>query len=303
MKYLIPFFILLIAVTAVTVSAQEIAFTFDDAPTHDGPLFSGEERTRRIIGHLKKERIQAAFFVITQNIDATGDKRLADYSAAGHLLANHSHTHGHIHQLGISSYVKDIRKADSILKTTYPAYEPWFRYPFLDEGRTVQARDSIRRALAEFGLANGYVTVDNYDWYLNNLLRIATQEGKQVNTEIMRKIYLDHVFESITFYDSIAATHLGRSPRHVLLLHENDLAAMFLGDLIDLVKQKGWKIISPTDAYHDPIARMVPDVLFNGQGRIAALARAKGIPARQLVQKSEDEVFLDELTKQLKAFE
>jgi hypothetical protein len=182
-------------------------------------------------------------------------------------------------------------------------FAPWFRYPFLDEGRSKPVRDSIRSALKDLGLSNGYVTIDNYDWYLNSLLRKAKQEGKKVNHGNLRSVYLEHIWNSVQFYDSIARQTLGRSPRHVLLLHENDLTAYFLSDLIQLLREKGWKIISPTEAYEDPIATHIPEVLFNGQGRVGAIAREKGSAAKDLIQLSEDEAFLDELLRTRKVFE
>lgn len=287
----------------ISLSAQEIAITFDDAPTGDGPILSGKARTQKILAHLKYHDVEAvAFFVLTRHITSETEKRLHQYSKAGHLLANHSHSHAHIHTLGAQAYISDIKKADSVLRL-YPGYQRWFRFPFLDEGRTMSARDSIRNALNEMNLINGYVTVDNYDWYLNHLLAKAWAKNNKVKLELLGELYVDHILESIRFYDSIALTYLGRSPRHVLLLHENDLAALFLGDLLKQLKEQGWKIISPIKAYEDAIASHVPDVLFNGQGRVAAIAREKGIPARQLVQESEDEVYLDELVRSRGVFE
>jgi peptidoglycan/xylan/chitin deacetylase (PgdA/CDA1 family) len=285
------------------VLGQEIAITFDDAPTADGPLFTGEERTARIIAGLKDHHVdEAAFFVMTSNINTSTQQRLHRYVRAGHLLANHSHSHQWIHQLGTRNYINDLRQADSLLNG-YKGYIKWFRYPLLDEGRTAAKRDSIRAALKSLRLSNGYVTVDNYDWYLNHLLRQAMANGKQVNKTRLRDVYVAHIYNSIVFYDDVARKHLGRSPKHVLLLHENDLSALYLGDLISHLKSKGWTIISPRQAYKDPIASAVPDVLFNGQGRVAAIAREKGIPARELVQASEDEVYLDRLVEELKVFE
>jgi peptidoglycan-N-acetylglucosamine deacetylase len=289
---IIPFF----------VSAQEIALTFDDAPTADSPVLTGSARTERIITTLKEHQVQAAFFVLTQQVTGSGRERLDLYARHGHLLANHSHSHRPIREIGTLAYIADIRKADSIL-SAYPAYIKWFRYPFLDEGKTVTARDSIRTALQGLGLKNGYVTVDNYDWYLNHLLNRARQDKKVINLPLLREVYIEHVYNSIRFYDDVARKHLGRSPKHVLLLHENDLTALFLNDLITHLKKNGWKIISPRDAYQDPIATHVPDVLFNGQGRVAAIAREKGIPARELVQDSEDEEYLDKLVREKKIFE
>jgi peptidoglycan/xylan/chitin deacetylase (PgdA/CDA1 family) len=295
--------ILFLALCLFQSRAQEIAITFDDAPTADGPMFTGEERTRRIIAHLKNHQVkEASFFVVTGNITPSNKHRLAAYKTAGHLLGNHSHNHQWIHAMGTAKYIRDLLTADSIL-ALLPGYTRWYRYPFLDEGRTVSSRDSIRAALKDLHLSNGYVTVDNYDWYLNHLVKTAKEKNRGINENNLRKVYIDHIFNSILFYDNIARTHLGRSPRHVLLLHENDLSALFLGDLLAHLKSNGWKVISSREAYLDPIARQVPDVLFNGQGRIAAIAREKGIPAVELVQTSEDEIYLDQMVEEMQVFE
>ena len=283
--------------------SQEIALTFDDAPTQNGPLFTGAERTKKIIQQLKSKGIErAAFFVITRNINELGIERIKQYSDAGHFLANHTHSHQRIDRLGTATYINDIRKADSVLKQM-KGFKPWFRYPFLDEGRTESARDSIRGALKSMNLTNGYVTIDDYDWYLNSLLRQAIEKKQKTNDDVLRDIYIDHIWKSILFYDEVSKKVLGRSAKHVLLLHENDLAAKYIGDLIDFIRSKGWKIISPEEAYQDPISNAIPNVLFNGQGRIAAIAREKGIPARELVQESEDEEYLVKLVKERKVFE
>lgn len=295
--------IIVFTILSIHLHGQEIALTFDDAPTGDGPLFSGSMRSEKIVAHLKNHGVASvAFFVLTGNVAPENQARLKQYSSAGHILANHSHSHQHIHRSGTSGYIADLQKADSILRN-YPTYRPWYRYPYLDEGRTLSARDSVRQALKQSRLSNGYVTVDNYDWYLNHLLAEAQKQGRHINMDVLREIYIEHVFESIHFYDRIAREQIGRSPRHVLLLHENDLAALFLGDLIAHLKVHGWKIISPEAAYQDPIATITPDVLFNGQGRIAAIARANGVPASALVQSSEDELFLDDLVKRRRVFE
>ncbi len=274
--------------------AQEIAITFDDAPTHDSPLFTHAERAAKIREHLAAHKIHSAFFVITGNITTDNTTQLQAYVKEGHVLANHSHSHYSPSRVTVTQYIRDIEKADSVM-AAWTGTAPWYRYPFLNEGTTREKRDSIRAALARLGLANGYVTVDNYDWYINGELIKGLRDGKKVDYDRLKKIYLDHVVNSIHFYDSIAVSVLGRSPRHVLLLHENDLAALFLGDLLRMLRDKGWSFVSPGDAYRDEIAATVPDVMFNGQGRVGAIAYSKGIPARQLVQPSEDETYLHKL--------
>jgi peptidoglycan/xylan/chitin deacetylase (PgdA/CDA1 family) len=280
--------------------SQEIALTFDDAPMGDGNKYTGVERTQILIKKLKNLHIpEVAFFTTTNHINGPAARqRILDYAKAGHVLANHSHTHSWIHRIGTAAYIDDIRQANQIL-VSLPNFKPWFRYPFLDEGRTISARDSIRSALASMGYSNGYVTVDNYDWHINSLFQKALKEKKKVDIAALRKMYITHIWESIQFYHHIALQNLGRSPKHVLLLHENDLSALFIDDLVKHIRSQGWKIISPTQAYQDPIATHTPDVLLNGQGRVAAIAKEKGYTG-PFVQESEDEEYLDKLFSKLK---
>ena len=170
--------------------------------------------------------------------------------------------------------------------------EPYYRYPFLDEGRAVDKRDRLREALAERDLRNGYVTVDTYDWHLDSLLKIALDAGIEVDMDKVGALYVDVIVSSTEFYDSLAQDTLGRSPHHVLLLHENDLAALFVDDLVKRLREQGFRIIPATVAFDDPIAKREPDTLFLGQGRIAALAHESGRSPAELISPTEDEEYL-----------
>lgn len=277
----------------ISVHSQTISFSFDDAPAPSGSVMTGKERTEMLLRNLKKAGIDTAvFFCIGQNIEREGKERIDLYSQAGHLIANHSMSHGRIRNLTARVYIDEIAETDKII-SEFKTSVKLFRYPFLDEGKTREERDSVRDGLNQLGYSNGYVTIDNYDWYLNSLYSKAVKDGKKIDMEKLRRLWLDHITGSILFYDQIARKYLGRSPHHVLLLHENDLAAMFIDDLAAELKSGGWKFITPSTAYSDPIASQIPDVLFNGQGRIAALANAMGIKPADLVQQSEDEEYLD----------
>lgn len=298
MKKLIIFF--LIALSVIPISAQEIALTFDDTPTQHREYQNGFERTEILIKKFRESNIpQVAFFVVTSRMDSLGKARLKLYADAGHIIANHSHLHSDIHRMGgVENYIQDINKADTILKDL-PGFMPWFRFPFLNEGRTHPVREAIRKALANRGYSNGYVTVDNYDWYFDRLFRTAASEKLTIDFQKLKTLYIEHLWRSIEFYDNIALKTLGRSPKHVLLLHENDLAALFIGDFVKFIRERGWKIISPVEAYHDPIAKAIPDVLLNNQVRVAAIAKANGYSGR-LSLESENTQFFDELFKKEK---
>ncbi|WP_281558171.1 polysaccharide deacetylase family protein [Thalassomonas sp. RHCl1] len=288
--------------TAISAHAQEIAITIDDAPRADSRLFSGEERTQKLIANLKKAKVpDALFFVTTNHITEKSKKRLEAYTEAGFHLANHSHSHFSAHKKDLETYLADITLAHNKLQA-FDNLVPLYRYPYLHEGKDRQTRDRIRQHLQDMNYKNGYVTVDNYDWYMDSLLQRALANDKEIDYEALKKAYVTTLWESIVFYDNIGRKALKRSPKHVLLLHENDLAALFIDDLIEYIRLQGWKIISPQEAYEDPIASTVPDVLFNGQGRVAAIARSKGWDKKLLIDEGSSEDYLDEYFKNNNVF-
>ena len=294
----------LVAALLVTMSVclseeteRRIALTFDDAPRGDGPFLSGEERTDKLIAALADVGADGAmFFVTTENLDARGDngaERIRRYVDAGHVLGNHSHDHMRLWKNDVETYVADIDLASGKL-SVFDNVVPYFRFPFLDEGREVKKRDAVRAALADRGLSNGYVTVDNYDWYMVSLASEAHEAGHDVDMAKLRDAYVELLVDAVEFYDAIAVESLGRSPAHTLLLHENDLAALFVDDLVRALQARGWTIVPALAAYEDPISQHEPDTLFLGQGRIAALAHEAGRARADLVHLTENETMLRE---------
>jgi peptidoglycan/xylan/chitin deacetylase (PgdA/CDA1 family) len=223
------------------------------------------------------------------------------YSKAGHLLANHTHNHPDLNQVGAKRYGTNITRTHNELKE-FATQVNWFRYPYLHEGKTRPVRDSVREFLAQHDYFNGYVTVDNYDWYIESAFQTALKEGRAIDFDKLRKAYVDILWSGILFYDSIAVRSLGRSPKHVLLLHENDLAALFIDALVDRIRKEGWHVISMIDAYADPIAKEIPDVLLNNQGRVTAIAKARGYDG-SVWHESEDTGWLDAYLEKAGVFE
>lgn len=282
---------------------RRIALSFDDVPRHVGAFFTPDERTRALIAGLRRARVrQAAFFVTTGNLErpdgAGGEARIGDYVRAGHVIANHSHGHRWLSRTPVADYLADLDRAEAWLRGR-PGYRPWFRFPFLDEGgRDTAKRDSVRAGLTARGLRNAYVTIDNYDWHLDALASAARREGHRLDMDALRDLYVETLVDTAAFYDRMATETLGRSPVHILLLHETDLAALFVDDLAAGLRRAGWDIATMDEAYRDPIAATEPDTWFLGEGRVAALAQIAGREPRTLVHPRTDEAELSRLFRE-----
>lgn len=257
------------------VDAKEVSLTFDDAPMADSSLYSGDERTRILIDVLKKHRIQTVFFSISGNLEkSNGLERMKRYVDAGHLIANHTHTHPNYNQLSFKDYAENFDKADSALRG-FKTFRPWFRFPMLKHGETIEKRDQMRNHLRIKKYLNGYVTLDIQDWFMASLLSEGVKANKKVNQNNMCNAYAELISETMEFYEKKAVEILKKSPKHMLLLHENDLAALCVTTLIQKITSLGWKIISPDEAMTDEIYKRDPHTLFNDNGLIAALYHEK----------------------------
>lgn len=260
---------------------KRIALTFDDVPRNAGAFLTEEERTTVLIGNLERAGVeQAAFFVTTGNLDQTtgGAERIARYVAAGHVLANHTHSHWHLSEVPAEAYLADIDRAAAWL-APHAANRPWMRFPFLDEGGEDRAKsEAVRAGLAARGLINGVVTIDASDWHYDDLATRAKLAGQPMDMEALGELWVESHVESAEFNDDLARRVLGRAPAHIMLLHEADVTALYVADLVAALRANGWQIVTADEAFADPIARMLPQVPST-QGTITQmLAWERGFP-------------------------
>jgi len=127
--------------------------------------------------------------------------------------------------------------------------------------------------LALRGLRNGYVTADGSDWHLEQLTLEAKRDGKAMDMAALRKLYLQSQLSGVAYHEALARRTLGRVPPQMLLLHETDLAALFIADLVTELRADGWTIITADEAYADAaLAAAMPDVPFTSGTLIGAMA-------------------------------
>lgn len=100
---------------------REVALTFDDAPdAYFTPL---------VLDALKKEGVQATFFVVGNRAEAHPDivKRMFD---EGHLIGNHSYNHANLPKLNDHNFREQIMKTDHIIRQITGYTPPFFRPPY-----------------------------------------------------------------------------------------------------------------------------------------------------------------------------
>lgn len=261
--------------------ARRIALSFDDVPRGAGAFLDREDRSRRLIAALREARVHQVVFFVNPGRVAPGDAgeaMIAAYVKAGHVIADHSFSHPHLSKLSAEAYLADVDKAEAWLKGR-AGYRPWFRFPFLDEGGPDKVkRDAVRAGLAARGLRNGHVTAESSDWNIEALTIEAKRAGKTMDMDGLRDLYVESHVEAANFADALMVKAIGRSPVHMMLLHETDLAAMYIGDLVRALRKQGWEIVTADEAMADPVYAAMPDVPWANGTLTEAIAWEKKLP-------------------------
>ncbi len=282
-------------------TAPRISITMDDFFWQNAVHQTANQRNQAILGALKTHSIKAAMFVIGRNVESDeGKQLLSEWNKAGHLIGNHTYSHQSLNSpsMKLETYQEDTLRAEAILKS-FSRFQKLFRFPMLNAGDTAETRDGFRTFLKQHGYRVGHVTIDSADWAISPRLQERLKSNPSADPKPYRDFYLEHMLDRAQYYDSLAVRVVGRPVKHTLLTHYNLLNGLFLGDLIEMFKSKGWQWIDADDAFDDPVYSAKPEVLPAGESIIWALAKADGTIAKSLKYPAEDGNHVVEQMKKL----
>ncbi|WP_299430835.1 polysaccharide deacetylase family protein [uncultured Maribacter sp.] len=267
---------LLLLIPLSSFSQSKISFTFDDGSLRDKPNHTLDQWNSMLLQKLRDARVEAMFFVSGEGKTGyKGKQLLKSWNNDGHKIANHTFNHLNYNNKThtFEAFKDDFIKNDTIINT-YSNYCKFFRFPYLKEGNTEEKITAAKAFLKEQNYRNGYVTIDNSDWYIESRLVKRLKDNPNADISDFKTFYLNHIWERAQFYEKLSLKINGRHINHSLLLHHNLAAALFIDDLINMFISKGWKIVSASNAYKDPV--YLTETKFSGESLIYALAKDSG---------------------------
>lgn len=266
-----------------------VAITLDDMNFQGLP--DPKAADARLLGALKQQNVRAFLYVIGRNADSEDGQRIVStWRAAGHTIGNHTYSHRNYNSVSFADFSADIAKAEAVL--THDSERPhWFRFPVLKEGNTAEKRDAMRGYLAENGYRNGHVTIDASDWYYDQRLRERLKREPDFDVQRYRQPYLAHLWDRAQYYDELGKTLTGRHVTHTILLHYNLINSLFLGQVCQQFRDKGWRVVDAAEAYRDPVFTRQPQTVPAGESLLWALAKETGRYESRLRYPGEDDAY------------
>lgn len=252
----------------------EIAITVDDLPTHGNmpPGVTRSEITRNIIGALKAKGVPPVYgFVNASKLDRSWDKAdvLKLWTDAGFLLGSHTYSHMDITPNTVQAFEEDIALNEGTLEGFMGGRDwHWFRYPYLNEGDTLEKRHAVRKYLGDHGYRVAQVTIDFQDWAWNDPYARCMAKNDAQAVEWLKTSYLNMAMEYFKLAQNMAVMLFGRDIRHVLLLHIGAFDSVMLPSLLDSLQKQGFDFISLQEAEEDPAYQTDPNAALSTGGTL-----------------------------------
>ena len=263
----------------VPAQAQRLALTFDDGLNAIAQPQAAQWNAQ-LLHDLEALHIQAALFPSLSRVgNAQGLALVADWSAAGHIVGNHTASHRSLGKpdTTLQAFTDDVQVMHNALQAL-PNFAPLLRFPYLKEGDTAAKRDGMRQWMQRQGYRAAPVSIDASDWYYNQIYGQQLQQGHTLQAAQVQQVYISHLLDRARYYDELARKVLGRSPAHVLLLHTNQINAASLPAIVSGLGAAGWRIIPAAQAFADPLYREQAHTLPAGESIVWALAKAQSRP-------------------------
>lgn len=260
------------------VLAKSLALSFDDG-LDPSTTSQAQSINEALLATLKKHDVHAIVYPSLSKIGgADGIAIISTWGKQGHRIGNHGNLHLNLNKdsVSLSAYLQDVQQGHATF-SNLEGFVPRYRFPFLKEGDTQEKRDGVRGWLLANNYQSGAVSIDASDWYYNQLFLAYQKEDDQESLGKLKQAYISHLLERAEYYDDLALKTLGRSPKHVLLLHVRAINAAWLDDIISSFNEHGWEFIDSDSAYQDSIYKIQTQTLPAGESIIWNIAQVYGV--------------------------
>jgi peptidoglycan-N-acetylglucosamine deacetylase len=256
-------------------AAQNLAITMDDLPLNGAlpPGVTRVETTKEVLAVLKKRHVPPVYgFINAKKLEGNGDGAEAlRLWAAVEPVGNHTYSHMDLEQSPAEAFEREIEENEPVLELLKGDAKDnwhWLRYPYLHEGDTVEKRRAVRDYLKAHGYRIAQVTLDWEDYLWNTAYARCVAKGDTKSIAWLRTSYLNTASEFLDLGRSQARLIYGHEISYVLLMHLGAFSSTILPEALDLLKKKGFKLVTLEEAESDAAYEGDPDVGLHDAGTL-----------------------------------
>jgi peptidoglycan/xylan/chitin deacetylase (PgdA/CDA1 family) len=269
---------------------RQIAITIDDLPAGAANWMSAgeiDQMTAKLLTPLREQKIPAVGFVNEKKLYKTGEvderiKALNIWLDSGFELGNHTFSHASLNRVGLTAWEEDVIRGETVtvmLLSQRNLKLRYFRHPYLDTGRDLQTRREAEAFLVDRGYRIAPVTLDAWDWMYAGVYDDARRCRDSTLQQQLVSSYLSYTNDVFAYSEKQSKDLIGYELKQILLLHANWLEADHIGELLDVIRKRGYRFITLEDALSDPAYSMPDDYIGEeGTGWLDHWAITRGQP-------------------------
>lgn len=284
----------MVAVSAATSRAagppdRQVAITVDDLPAGAADRMTGaaiDAMTAKLVGALREQKVPAVGFVNAGKLFKPGEvdariQALQIWLDNGFELGNHTYSHASLNRVGLQAWEDDVIEGEPILRQLLADHHMKLRYlrhPYLDAGKDLQTRRQAEAFLSARGYTVAPVTLDAWDWMYAPVYDDAKKRGDSALMQKLVSSYLSYSDAVFAYSEQLSVRTAGYEVKQILLLHGNQLEADHIGELLDVLRKRGYRFITLQEVLSDPAYGMADTYVGEGTGWLDHWAITQGKP-------------------------
>ncbi|MEI9967320.1 MAG: polysaccharide deacetylase family protein [Terracidiphilus sp.] len=257
----------------VAITIDDLPFvTGSDAPKGPQDAPAAIAANRKLLNALARHRVPVTGFVNEKKVEQlgtpAGTEILKSWVASGLDLGNHSYAHLDFNDLTVEQFEDEIIRGETTIVPLMQAAGrkvEFFRFPFNHAGDT-EAKHS---AMMEFLVRRGYrlapCTIETSDYIFAAAYQRMAASHDHSSQARLRREYLTFTAAQIDYFSHMNAEVLGYEPPEIVLLHDNQLNADVMNQILNLYEKRGYKWVSLAEAERDPVYQ-APDTFITKYG-------------------------------------
>jgi peptidoglycan/xylan/chitin deacetylase (PgdA/CDA1 family) len=258
--------------------------------------------TKQLLATLREQKIPVVGFVNERKLYFHWDEvneRIAALNMwleAGFELGNHTYGHTSLNRAGLKEFEDSVIQGENVTRLLLAQHNMklrYFRHPYLDTGRDLQTRREAEAFLSERGYRIAPVTLDAWDWMFATIYEDAKKRSDTALQQEVVKSYLSYTTEVFSYFEKLSRDLMGYEPNQILLMHANQLEAEHIGEVLDLIRKRGYRFVTLEAALGDSAYSLPDTYVGDGSGWLEHWAVTHGQPP--LNEPSAPQAMLDRL--------
>jgi peptidoglycan-N-acetylglucosamine deacetylase len=173
-----------------------------------------------------------------------------------------------LNRVGLKEWEEEIIRGETVTRLLLAQHNMklrYFRHPYLDTGRDLETRRQAEAFLVDRGYHIAPITMDAWDWMYAGVYDDARRRGDTALQQQLVSSYLSYTSAVFDYYEKFSKDLIGYEPKQIILLHANWLEADHIGELLDLLRKRGYQFVTLQDALSDS-AYSLPDEYVGEEG-------------------------------------